>query len=61
MRQREQLLASVDALNALAELAQGRIEPLLVMDKLTQVLPDDTAPQSFKIQGTKLFLQRADG
>lgn len=61
MRQREQLLASVEALNALAELTHGRIEPLLVMDKLTQVLPDDTALQSFKIQGTKLSFSGLTG
>jgi general secretion pathway protein L len=55
VRQREQLMASVDALGTLAELTNGRIEPLLVLDKLTQVLPDDTALQNFKLQGNKLF------
>ena len=54
VRQREQLMASVDSLGALAELTNGRIEPLLVLDKLTQVLPDDVALQSFKLQGNKL-------
>lgn len=55
VRQRERLLASVEALGALSELTNGRIEPLRVLDKLTQVLPDDTALQSVKIQGAKLI------
>lgn len=54
VRQREQLMTTVEAMGALAELTNGRIEPLLVLDKLTQVLPDDTALQNFKLQGTKL-------
>ncbi len=54
VHQREQLLASVDALGALSELTNGRIEPLRVLDKLTQVLPDDTALHSIKLHGNKL-------
>ena len=54
VQQREQLLASVEALAALSELTNGRIEPLRVLDKLTQVLPDDTALHSMKLHGNKL-------
>lgn len=61
VRQREQLLASVEALGGLAELTNGRIEPLRVLDKLTQVLPDDTALQSIKLQGNKLIFTGQTG
>lgn len=55
VHRREQLLSAVEALGALSELTSGRIEPLRVLDKLTQVLPDDTALQSLKLQGNKLI------
>ena len=61
VRQREQLLSTVEAVSALAELTNGRIEPLLVLDKLTQVLPDDTALQHFKLQGNKLSFSGQTG
>lgn len=61
VHQREQLLASVESLGALSELTNGRIEPLRVLDKLTQVLPDDTALQSIKIQGSKLIFSGQTG
>lgn len=61
VHQREQLLASVESLGALSELTNGRIEPLRVLDKLTQVLPDDTALQNIKIQGTKLIFSGQTG
>lgn len=55
-RQREALMQSVEKLDALSQLLAGRIEPLRILDKLTQVLPDDTAVQSFKLQGTKVTI-----
>lgn len=61
VHQREQLMASVESLSALAELTNGRIEPLKVLDKLTQVLPDDTALQSIKLQGAKLIFTGQTG
>ena len=54
-------MASVESLSALAELTNGRIEPMKVLDKLTQVLPDDTALQSIKLQGTKLIFTGQTG
>lgn len=56
VRQRELLLQSAEHMNGLAELLADRMEPLRVLEKLTQVLPDDTALQSFKLQGTKVML-----
>lgn len=55
-RQREALMQSVDKLGGLSQMLMGRIEPLRVLDKLTAVLPDDTALQSFKLQGTKVTI-----
>ena len=56
VRQRELLLQSAEHLNGLAELLAERMEPLRVLEKLTDVLPDDTALQSFKLQGAKVAL-----
>ena len=49
-------MQSVEKLGALSQTLVGRIEPLRVLDKLTTVLPDDTALQSFKLQGTKVTI-----
>lgn len=54
--QREALMQSVEKLGVLSQVLAGRIEPLRVLDKLTQVLPDDTALHSFKLQGTKVVI-----
>ena len=56
VRQREELLQSAEQLGSLAEVLAGRIEPLRVLDKLTQLLPDDTSVQSFRLQGAKVTL-----
>lgn len=56
VREREQLLQSAEKLSALAEVLGGRIEPLTLMDRLTQVLPDDTALQTLKLQGGKVTI-----
>lgn len=57
VKQREALLQSVEQLGSLAEVLADRIiEPLRILDKLTQVLPDDTSVQSFKLQGAKLAM-----
>ena len=56
LRQREALLQSADQLEALSEMLAGRIEPLRILDKLTQVLPDDTSLQGFKLQGAKVTI-----
>ncbi len=56
VRQRELLLQSAEHMNALAELLVDRMEPLRVLEKITNVLPDDTALQSFRLQGAKVML-----
>ncbi|WP_158702853.1 PilN domain-containing protein [Melaminivora suipulveris] len=56
VHQREQLMRSVEQLNGLSEALATRIEPLRVLERLTRVLPDDTAVQIFKLQGTKVTL-----
>ncbi len=56
VHQRELLLQSAEHMNGLAELLGDRIEPLRVLEKITDVLPDDTALQSFKLQGAKVAL-----
>ena len=56
VRQRELLLQSAEHMNGLAELLADRMEPLRVLEKIADVLPDDTALQSFKLQGAKVTL-----
>jgi len=54
--QREALMQSVEKLDALSHMLASRIEPLKVLDRLTKVLPDDTAIQTFKLQGAKVTI-----
>ncbi len=56
VRQRELLMQSADKLTQLSELVSNRIEPLKVLDRLTQLLPDDTYLQSFRLQGAKVTI-----
>lgn len=56
VHEREILLQSVEQLTGLSELLAGRIEPLRVLDRLTSVLPDDTALQSFSLKGQKVTI-----
>ncbi|SFD43078.1 PilN domain-containing protein [Paracidovorax konjaci] len=56
VRQRELLMQSAEKLTLLSELVATRIEPLKVLEKLTQLLPDDTALQSFRLQGSKVTI-----
>ena len=54
--QREALMKTVEGLTALAEIHAARIEPMRVLDKLTRVLPDDTALQNFLIKEHKVTI-----
>ncbi|RYF02297.1 MAG: fimbrial assembly protein [Comamonadaceae bacterium] len=56
VRQREEMMQSIEKLKALSDSVTERLEPLRVLDMLTQVLPDDTAIQNFKLQGRKVTL-----
>lgn len=53
---REALVKSADQLTALQQRLAERIEPLRLLDSLTRVMPDDTALQSFKLNGTKVMV-----
>lgn len=61
MQQREQLLQTTAKLATLNDILAARIEPLRVLDRLTQVLPDDTALQSFSLKGSKLTVSGLTG
>lgn len=56
VKEREAFMHSTERLGALSELLAGRIEPLRVLDRLTKVLPDDTALQSFTLKGQKVTI-----
>lgn len=56
VKEREALMQSAEKLGALSELLVGRIEPLRVLDRLTRILPDDTALQAFTLKGQKVTL-----
>lgn len=53
---RDALMQSAEKLGMLSEVLGTRIEPLKVLDKLTQLLPDDTYLQSFRLQGAKVTI-----
>lgn len=56
VKERETLMQSVEKLNVLSELLAGRVEPMKVLDRLTKVLPDDTALQGFTLKGQKVTI-----
>jgi general secretion pathway protein L len=53
---REALMQSVEQLKGLSHELAGRIDPLRVVETLTQVLPDDTSVQNLKLQGAKVTI-----
>ncbi|WCM89169.1 PilN domain-containing protein [Acidovorax sp. NCPPB 3576] len=53
---RDALMQSAEKLGMLSEVLATRIEPLRALDKLTQLLPDDTYLQSFRMQGAKVTI-----
>ncbi|WP_082485788.1 MULTISPECIES: PilN domain-containing protein [unclassified Acidovorax] len=56
VRDREQVVLASNKLNALSEILGERIEPLRVIDTLTQILPDEAAVQALQLVGTKVSL-----
>ena len=56
VRQREKLLQSIEQLTSLSGLLAGQVDALRVLEKLTQLLPDDTSLLGLKFQGNKLTL-----
>ncbi|WP_312807152.1 PilN domain-containing protein [Comamonas sp.] len=53
---REALIQSADKVGGLSELLAERIDGVKVLSMLTNVLPDDTALQSARIQGSKVTI-----
>jgi len=53
---RETLIQSADKVAGLSELLSERIDGVQVLSMLTNVLPDDTALQSARIQGSKVTI-----
>lgn len=56
LAQREALVKAQGQRDALGELMAERIEPLAVLDLVTQAVPDDTWVQRLQLQGSKLTL-----
>lgn len=53
---REALVRAADQSTALQQRLADRIEPLRLLEVLTQLLPDDTALQNLQLAGTKVTL-----
>lgn len=58
-RQREAFLQSTEQLGGLRDLLADRLEPLPFLAALTDILPDDTAIQGIKLQGSKVAITGA--
>lgn len=56
LKKRESLIAVADRLNGVQELLASRVDPLRVMDLLTQLCPDDTVLQTIQVQGSKVSI-----
>lgn len=53
---RASYLASLEQLHELAQLTANRVDPLVVMDQLTRIIPDDTNVLSLQVNGTKVAI-----
>lgn len=49
-------LASLEQLHELSELTANRVDPLVVMDQLTRIVPDDTNVLSMQVNGAKVAI-----
>jgi general secretion pathway protein L len=54
--QRELLLTSIEQLKGVSDELSTRIDPLRLIEALTQALPDDTSVHNLKLQGRKVTL-----
>ncbi|MCW5235989.1 PilN domain-containing protein [Verminephrobacter eiseniae] len=61
LREREALLQVQTQLTALQAILAERVDPLRVMELLTQALPDDTTVFTLQIQGSKVSLTGQTG
>ena len=55
-RQREALVKTTDRLMVVSEAVSGGVDPLTVLDLLTQALPDDTSLLNLQLQGLKVTM-----
>jgi len=56
VKKRADLMAALEQLQDLRKLTQERLDPLGLMDRLTQLLPDDTALLTLTVQSSKITL-----
>ncbi|GHC84240.1 hypothetical protein GCM10007320_28510 [Pseudorhodoferax aquiterrae] len=61
LARREALVQAQEAMAAAAKLLDQRIDPLRVLELLTQALPDGTAVQSLRLQGDVVTLSGTTG
>ena len=54
--QREAFVRSMEELEVLRGLLAERVDPLLLVEAMTQTLPDDTSLQSLQVQGLKITI-----
>ena len=54
--QREIFVRSIDELEVLRSMLAERVDSLLLMEAMTQTLPDDTSLQSLQLQGLKVTI-----
>lgn len=54
--QREAFVRSIDELESLRGMLAERVDPMPLLEAITQTLPDDTSLQSLQVQGLKVTL-----
>ena len=54
--QREAFVRSIEELEVLRSMLNERVDSLLLMEAMTQTLPDDTSLQSLQVQGLKVTI-----
>lgn len=54
--QREAFMRSIDELESLRGILAERIDPMPLLEAITQTLPDDTSLQSLQVQGLKVTI-----
>ena len=54
--QREAFVRSIDELESLRGMLAERVEPMTLLEAITQTLPDDTSLQSLQVQGLKVTI-----
>lgn len=60
-KKRAAYLAAAGQLTELASLVQDRVDPLWAMERITQIMPDDTALLTLQVHGSKVTLTGQTG